>query len=134
MANYMVYPRVCSRHPCKKFLFNCFWIMDISIKSSWSNVLYSASVSLLIFSLDSLLIDISGVLDFFILLCCHQFPCFLCEYMFYVFRCSYAGCIYIYNCYSLWLDHFSLHNALLCLLLQALFFTLFLTTILLRAD
>ena len=130
----MVYPRVCSRHPCKKFLFNCFWIMDMSIKSSWSNVLYSASVSLLIFSLDSLLTDISGVLDFFILLCCHQFPCFLCEYMFYVFRCSYAGCIYIYNYYSLWLDHFSLHNALLCLLLQALFFTLFLTTILLRAD
>ena len=83
-------------HPCKEFLFNCFWIMDISIKSFCSNVLFKASVSLLNFSLDSLFIDVSGVLDFFVLLCYYQFPCFVCEYMLYVFRCSYVGCIYVF--------------------------------------
>ena len=65
-------------HHCKEFLFICFWIMDICIKSSWFNMLFKASVSLLIFSLDSLFIDVSGVLDFFVLLCYYQFPCFVC--------------------------------------------------------
>ena len=64
------------------------------------HVLLNTIVSLLIFNLDNLFIDINGVLTppTIVLLF------YICYYLLYVFRCSYVRCLYVYRCYILFLD------------------------------
>ena len=82
----------------------------ILIKSTWSSVLFKACVSVLIFCLDDLSIDESGMLKspttnyyyvtvispFMVVDICHI-------YGKYILKRSYVECIYIYNCYIFFL-------------------------------
>ena len=64
MAYNVCYPEECCMCTWKEYALCYFWMeCSISVMSIWSNVsLFKASVSLLIFSLGELSIDISGVL------------------------------------------------------------------------
>ena len=82
----------------------------ISVKLFWCNVSFKASVSLLIFCLDDLSIDVSGVLkSTAIIVLLSISPFMSVNISLYVFRCSHVGYIYIYNCYDLLLDWFLDH-------------------------
>ena len=79
-----------------------WWTIVQGVSKSWTRLSdehFKSFVSLLIFHLDNLSIDISGVL---------KVPCYYCVNInfslcvvsiCFVFRCSYVGHIYIYNCY-----------------------------------
>ena len=88
------------------FLFVLEWhVSYISIKFIWSNMSFKASVSLLIFCLNDLSIDVSGALHFptILLWYCQYLP--LCLLIFALcIWCSYVGSIYIYSCYIFLLD------------------------------
>ena len=77
-------------------------VLTISGRLLWSNVSFKVCVSLLI-CFDYLSIDVSGVLKSLRLLCYCQFPLFCLLVFACVLRCSYIGCINIYNCYVFFL-------------------------------
>ena len=82
-------------------------VLYISIKSIWSNGSFKASVSRFIFYLDDLSIDVSEVLKsptIIGLLSISPFMSVHICFIYSIFRCSYAGCIYIHNCYIFFLD------------------------------
>ena len=89
--------------PCaleKKVYSSAFgWnVLKISVRSNSSNVSFKTCVSLLIFYFDDLSMGVNGVLKppTIIVL---QSNFFLGLLVFvYVLRCSYVGCIDIYNC------------------------------------
>ena len=62
----MTYPRVCYMCTWKECAFKCFWIecasVYICVKFIWYDLLFKASISLLIFCMDDLSIDVSSVL------------------------------------------------------------------------
>ena len=61
---------MCTR---KESVFCCFWMKSsIYIKSMWANVSFKVSVSLLIFCLDYLSIDVSGVLKYITIIVCWE--------------------------------------------------------------
>ena len=79
-------------------------VLKILRRSVLSNVL-NTCVSLLVFSFDDLSIGVSGVLKIFYYYCADiNFSFYVCECLSYVLRCSYVGCIVIYNCYVFLLD------------------------------
>ena len=66
-------------------------------------MLFNAYVSLLVFCLDDISIDESEILKCFnycvsIIVSLSTSPFMLLVFA-YILRCSYVGCIYIYNCY-----------------------------------
>ena len=64
VAQHVIYPGECSMCIWKQCIFCSFWMecSIISIKYVWSNGSFKASVSLLIFCLDDLSIDVNWVL------------------------------------------------------------------------
>ena len=77
----------------------------ISVKSISSGILFSDTISVLIFCLDALSILDSGVLQSptLIVLLSISFLDVLQDFL-YVFGCSHVGCIYIYNIYIFLVD------------------------------
>ena len=70
------------------------------------NEFFKACVSKFVFILDNLSIDESGVLKsptIIVLLSIFPFIA-VSSYLPYVLRCSYVGCVNIYNCYIFFLD------------------------------
>ena len=98
--------------PCaleKKVYSSAFgWnVLKISMRSISSNVSFKTCVSLLIFCFDDLSTGVSGVLKsptIIVLLSISPFVNRHCWFLSYVLRCSYVGCIDIYNCYVFLLD------------------------------
>ena len=92
----------------KEWVFCCFLMkcsLCIWIKSIWSNVPFKVCVFLLVFCLDDVSIDASGVLELFL-----SFPSFMSVNMcLFVLRCSYVGCIHTYNCYIFFLGWYLGH-------------------------
>ena len=87
-----------------------WYALQMSIKFIWPNVLYKIWVLLLIFYLDNLSVDVSGVLKspavIVLLSTCPFMPV---KFALYILKCSSVGYIYIYECYiflSLSLDHY----------------------------
>ena len=72
------------------------FVCSLLSSSIWSNVSLQASVSLLIFRLNDLPNDVSGVfkssVSITLLLI---YPFMSVNICFYVFRCSYVGCVFI---------------------------------------
>ena len=96
--------------PCalEKKVYSAFgWnVLKISMRSISFNVSFKTCVSLLIFCSDDLPIGVSGVLKsptIIVLLSISPFMS-VNKSLSYVLRCSYVGCIDIYNCYVLFLD------------------------------
>ena len=87
-------------------VFLCIWnVLTISMRSFSPNVLFKTCVPLLIFCFDDLSIGVSGVLNsptITVLLSISPFVSV--SVLSYVLRCSYVGCIDIYNCYVFLLD------------------------------
>ena len=79
-------------------------VLNISLKSIQSSMSFKSSVSLLNFCLDDLFIDVSGVLKSPTIIVLLLISSFMFVINFYVFECSYFGCINIYNCYIFLLD------------------------------
>ena len=69
----------------------------ISVRFIWSVVLFKACVSLLIFCLDDLSIDVSGVLKFPTTLVLQFISPFIPVNICHILMCSYVRCMYIYN-------------------------------------
>lgn len=75
-------------------------VFSTHLLSSSDLTAFKADVALMIFCLDDLFIDISGVSEspsITVLL-------FLFLYLLCIFRCRYVGCINIYRCYIFLLD------------------------------
>ena len=106
----MVYHRKCYYvHLKRMYIFTALgWnALKISIKSIWCSVSFKATVSLLIFCPEDLSIDVNGVLKsptFILLLLITLF--YVHQDLFYIFRCSYVGCINVYQGYIHLLDWF----------------------------
>ena len=73
------------------------------VRSNCSNVSFKACISLLIFCLDDLSIGVGGVFikDLHYYCVAVNFPFNSCYHLPYVLRCSYLGCIYIHNYYTI---------------------------------
>ena len=80
-------------------------VLKISMRSISSNGSFKTCVSLLIFCFDDLSSGVSGVLKSITIIVLLSISPFMsvsvCPY---VLRCSYVGCIDIYNCYVFLLD------------------------------
>lgn len=76
----------------------------ISIKSIWSKVLFKANIFLLIFHPNDLAIDINGVLKSPTILVLLSFSLYRSANICFIFKCSYVGCISIYEYDILLLD------------------------------
>ena len=87
-------------------------ILKISIRSIWPNVSFNVYVSLLFLCFDNLSIHVSGVLKSPTIIVTVNIPSYACQCLPYVLRCSYVGCINIYNCYVFFFD-LSLHHYVL---------------------
>ena len=77
------------------------------MRSILSNISFKTCLSLLIFCFDDLSIDLSGVLKspaIIMLLSISPFMS-VSVCLSFVLRCSYAGCIDIYNCYVFLLEN-----------------------------
>ena len=64
-------------------------------------MLFKTCVSLMIFCLDDLSMDVSWMFKsptFTVLL---SVSLFMTIFALYILKCSYVGCIYVYNCYYL---------------------------------
>ena len=79
-------------------------ILKISTRVISSNVLFKTCVSLLIFCYDDLSIGVSGVLKSPTITVLLSISPFMSVSVCHVLRCSYVGCIDIYNCYVFLLD------------------------------
>ena len=77
-------------------------VLKISIRSIWSNELFKACVSLLIFCFDDLSFGVSKFPTIIVLLSISLFYAYYC--LPYVLMCSYVGCINIDSCYVIFLD------------------------------
>ena len=73
--------------------------LKISIRTISSNVSFKTCVSQLILCLDDLSIGVSDVLKSPTIIVLLSSSPFMCLCLPYVLRCSYVGCIDIYNCY-----------------------------------
>lgn len=92
-------------------------ILYISVRSIWSTVLFSFSISLFIFVLDVLSIIESGISNWNLLLLLHCcFPLQFCRCLLHIFDCSDVGCIYIYNHYISSVNRLFHHYVMLRLL------------------
>ena len=78
-------------------------ILNISVKPIWSNVSFQATVSLLIFCLVNLSIDVSGVLKSVTIIVLLSITSFVFVIN-YIFECSHVGCKNVYNFYIFFLD------------------------------
>ena len=74
-------------------MYSAFGWNAQSIAFIWSNPSLKACVSLLIFYLDDLSIDVRGVVKSPTITVTVNFSLYVCSYMLYVFSCSYVGCI-----------------------------------------
>ena len=101
-------------------------VLKIPARSIWSNVSFKVPVSLLIFCLDDLSIDISGALKSpnIVLILLYYYPLLtlcllltaLCIWMLSCWVHKYLQLLYVVGLFPLWL-----YSVLLCLLLQLLF-------------
>ena len=104
-------------------------VLNVSMRSTSSNVSFKTCASLLLFCFDNLSIAVSGVLKsptIIVLLSISPFMSVIVFYVCYkcfsyVLSCSYVGCIDIYNCYAFLLDcsldHYVLSFLISCNLL-----------------
>ena len=95
--------------PEKKVYYSAFgWnVLKISMRFVLPNVSFKTCVSLLIFCFNDLSIGVSGVLkspSITVLLSISPFMSVSSSSSVYVLRCSYVGCIDIYNCHVFLLD------------------------------
>ena len=124
MAQHVIYSGECSRYTWKECVFCCFWMevdqrdlidihrafhpkaaeLWISIKSLWSTVFLKARVSLLIFCLDDLSIDISRVLKSLTIIMLLSISPFISVNICLIYGGAPMLGIYIYNCYIFLLD------------------------------
>ena len=79
-------------------------VLRISMRSISSNVSFKTCVCLLIFYFDDLSIGVSGVLKSPTVAVLLSISPFMSVSVCHVLRCSYIGCIDIYNCYVFLLD------------------------------
>ena len=77
----------------------------ISVKSISSRVLFSDTISLLIFCLEDLSIFDSGVLKSPTIILLLSISFLKSSKIFFTYGCSYVGCIYIYNVYVFLVDY-----------------------------
>ena len=113
--------------PCalenKVYSFAFGWnVLKISMKSISSNVSFKTCISLLISCFDDLSIGVSGVLKSPTITVLVSISLIMSvSVFFYILRCSYVGCIDIYNCYvfllDLSLDHYVVFFLISCDLL-----------------
>ena len=92
-------------------------VLNISMRSIASNVLFKTCVSFLIFCFDDLSIGVSGVLKYPTITVLLSISPFMPVSVCHVLRCSSGGCIVIYNCY-VFLLHWSFDQ--LCIVLPHL--------------
>ena len=78
--------------------------LKISMRSISSNVSFKTCVSLLICCFDDLPIGVSGLLESPAITVFLSDSPSMCSCLSYVLRCSYVGCIDVYNCYLFLLD------------------------------
>ena len=99
-------------------------VLRMSMEPISSNVSFKTCVSLLIFCFDDLSIGVSGVLKSPTVIVLLSISPFMC--LSYVLRCSYVGCIDIYNCYVFLLD-WSLDHYVVSFLISCniLYFTVY---------
>lgn len=115
MSLHMIYPGKMFLLHMKRCIFSAFeWdVLYISFKSICYNVFFKAIVSLFIFCLDDLPLEVSGVLNFPSAIALLSMSSFISVNIYFVFRFSSIKYIYISDCYiPLWLTSSSLHNAL----------------------
>ena len=79
-------------------------VLKISMRVISSNVSFKNCVSLLIFCYDDLSIGVIGVLKSPAIIVFLSISPFMSVSVCHVLRCSYVGCIDIYNCYVFLLD------------------------------
>ena len=97
----VVCPEEYSMCPWAESIFFCIWwkVLKISVRSIWSNVSFTVCVSLWILCFDDLSISVSGMLRSatltVLLLIFPLMP--VSVFLIYILRCSYVGCINIYN-------------------------------------
>ena len=126
LPRFYLWPKVCSipeSISCaleKKAIFFCL-VMEYAKVISTVNLMCDLwPVSILILSVDDQSIAISGVLKspsiIFFFFC--QFPLNGYLYLSYVYRCSYVGCLCIYNCNISFLD-LSLYHYLVSFLVSS---------------
>ena len=113
LLRFDLWPKMCSileNVPCvlkKKVYSSAFgWnVLKISMRSISSNVSFKTCVSLLIFCFDDLSIGVSGMLKSATIIVTVVNFSFYVVGLSYALRCSYVGCIDIYNCYIFpWID------------------------------
>ena len=75
--------------------------LEVAIKYIWCNVSFGSCASFLIFCLDELFVDESGVLKSPTITVLLMFSPFMAVY---ILRCSYVGCIFICNCCVFFLE------------------------------
>ena len=71
----------------------------VAKSQTWLSDFHFTSLSLLILSLNDLSINVNGMLQSPPIIVLLLFLLYIHEYLSYVFRCFYIGCMYIYNCY-----------------------------------
>ena len=79
-------------------------VLKISVRFISSNVSFKTCVPLLIFCFDDLSFGVSGVLKSPTVNVLLSISRFMSVSVCHVLRCSYIGCIDIYNCYVFLLD------------------------------
>ena len=89
--------------------------LRISIKSIWSSVLFKAAISLLIFCLEDLPIEINVLKSLIMTLFQLISPFYVHQYLLHVFSCFYVGCINVYWGYILLLLDCSLYHFVMSL-------------------
>ena len=97
------------------------------MRSISSNVSFKTCISLLISCFDDLSIGVSGVLKSPTIIVLVSISLIMSvSVFFYILRCSYVGCIDIYNCYvfllDLSLDHYVVSFLISCNLLYFVYF------------
>ena len=105
VSYHVVYLWKRSMYVWKECVF-CFFgwkVMYISDKHIWSNVSFSATVSLLIVWKISLLLTMGCKTPYYKCIAVYIFLEALQDFP-YIFGCSYIGCIYVYNVYSFLVD------------------------------